>query len=48
MPESTNISGHLLNDIKNWYLLRLEYIDNFTSEMDDLPEHLRHWYEKIY
>ena len=29
MPESTNISGHLLNDIKNWYLLRLEYIDNF-------------------
>lgn len=48
MPEATNISGNILTDIKSWYLLRTERVDYLQSGMEDLPEHLRHWYEQVY
>jgi hypothetical protein len=48
MPEETGISSNTLNEIKSWYLLRTDYIDNYSSGMEDLPEHLRNWYDKIY
>jgi hypothetical protein len=47
-PDEISISSNTLSDIKSWYLLSGVYIDNYSPEMEDLPEHLRHWYEKIY
>ncbi len=47
-PSESGISSNTLDDIKSWYLLSSDYIENYASEMEDLPEHLRHWYEKIY
>ena len=47
-PEETKISGHILDDIKSWYLLREERIDNIKTDMEDLPVHLQNWYERIY
>lgn len=47
-PSESGITSKTLNDIKGWYMLSSDYIENYASEMEDLPEHLRHWYEKIY
>ena len=47
LPEETHIPGHLLSDIQGWFLLRQERVDNYTEGMDELPEHLRYWYQKI-
>jgi len=47
-PTESGISSNTLDDIKSWYILSPNYIENYASEMEDLPEHLRHWYEKIY
>lgn len=47
-PKETNISEKILSDITSWYILRKTRIDNYTTEMEDLPEHLRYWYEKYY
>ena len=47
MPEETHIPGHLLSDIRGWFLLRKERADKYSDGLDELPEHLRYWYEKI-
>jgi hypothetical protein len=47
LPEATKIHGVLLNDIQAWYLLRSERAESIPVGMEDLPEHLRYWYDKI-
>jgi hypothetical protein len=48
MPMATNIQGNLLSDINSWFLLRPERAESYGIGMQDLPEHLRYWYEKVY
>jgi hypothetical protein len=47
LPTTINISGIILDDIKSWYILRLEPSDSYQTGMEDLPLHLRYWYEKV-
>jgi len=47
-PNETKISGNILNDINCWYILRESRVENYSSGMEDLPEHLRYWYERYY
>lgn len=48
LPEATKIHGVLLGDIQSWYLLRSERAESIPVGMEDLPEHLRYWYDKLY
>ncbi|WP_426669972.1 hypothetical protein ACPPVU_01760 [Mucilaginibacter sp. McL0603] len=46
---STDLSmpGIILNDIESWFLLRPQRSEFYPAGMEDLPEHLRYWYQKI-
>jgi len=43
----THIPGIIFDDIKGWFLLKSERSDSYPEGMDDLPEHLRYWYDKV-
>ena len=47
LPKDTKISSPILNDIESWYLLRSERADSYPIGMENLPEHLRFWYNKV-
>ena len=46
---STDLSmpGIILNDIESWFLLRPQRSEFYLAGMEDLPEHLRYWYQKV-
>ena len=45
--EETNIPGTLLDDIKSWYILRQFAEYPAIEGLENLPEHLRCWYQQV-
>jgi hypothetical protein len=43
----TNVPGVILNDIDSWFLLRPQRSELYPAGMEELPEHLRYWYQKV-
>jgi hypothetical protein len=43
----THIPGIIFDDLKGWFVLRSERSESYPEGMDDLPEHLRYWYDKV-
>ncbi|MBS1522156.1 MAG: hypothetical protein JST50_14235 [Bacteroidetes bacterium] len=42
-----DMPGVILDDIDSWFLLRSRRSDSYPDGMEDLPEHLRYWYQKV-
>lgn len=42
-----DMPGVILDDIDSWFLLRSCRSDSYPDGMEDLPEHLRYWYQKV-
>ena len=46
LKTDSNMPGIILNDIDSWFLLRSERSESYPAGMEELPEHLRYWYQK--
>ena len=46
-PTDTHVPGIIFDDLKGWFILKPSRSESYPEGMDDLPEHLRYWYDKV-